>query len=136
MRRLTIRHRGTNARSISPHRSPVSQRLALALLLLLTACTADSADDGPSPNEEAAQDTAADTAADTADTTATAERADRDRDGDPEREGLQQLERYCRGLGVEHGWLVIFDQRTTATGKRLEHEVVTADGRTLFVVRA
>jgi hypothetical protein len=60
----------------------------------------------------------------------------RDRDGDPEKSGLEQLERYCRGLGVEHGWLVIFDQRSTATGKRLEHEVVTADGRTLFVVRA
>jgi phosphoribosyl-ATP pyrophosphohydrolase len=60
----------------------------------------------------------------------------RDRGGDPEPEGLQQLERYCRGLGVAHGWLVVFDQRSTATGKRLEHEVVTADGRSLFVVRA
>jgi hypothetical protein len=60
----------------------------------------------------------------------------RDRDGDPEKSGLEQLERYCRGLGVEHGWLVLFDQRSTATGKRLEHEVVTADGRSLFVVRA
>lgn len=83
MRRLTISSVDTTAETTSPHRWPVSHRLALALLLLVTACTAGSADDGPSPNEETAQDTSSETNPDTnQDTTATAERADRDRDGD------------------------------------------------------
>jgi hypothetical protein len=61
----------------------------------------------------------------------------RDDGGDPTHEGLDQLDRYCEGLGVDTGWLVIFDQRTGATGKRLEHEeVVTPGGRKLLVVRA
>ena len=29
----------------------------------------------------------------------------------PTQEGLQQLDRYLAGLGLETGWLVIFDQR-------------------------
>ncbi|MFM2153728.1 MAG: hypothetical protein RL199_2163, partial [Pseudomonadota bacterium] len=61
----------------------------------------------------------------------------RDDGGDPTREGLEQLDRYCEGLRVDTGWLVIFDQRSTATGHRLEsEEVVTAGGRTVWVVRA
>ena len=60
-----------------------------------------------------------------------------DRDFDPTREGLEQLDRYCDGLRVDTGWLVIFDQRSTATGKRLAHEeVVSAGGRKVWVVRA
>ena len=56
---------------------------------------------------------------------------------DPVAKGLKQLERYCEGLRVDIGWLVIFDQRSTATGKRLEHEgFVTSGGRNLTVIRA
>ena len=61
----------------------------------------------------------------------------RDDGGEPTREGLEQLDRYCEGLRVDTGWLVIFDQRSTATGKRLEHEEsVTAGGRHVTVIRA
>ena len=61
----------------------------------------------------------------------------RDDGRDPTREGLEQLDRYCEGLRVDTGWLVIFDQRSTATGKRLEdEEVVTAGGRRVTLIRA
>ncbi len=61
----------------------------------------------------------------------------RDDGGDPTREGLEQLDRHCEGLRVNTGWLVIFDQRSTATGKRLEHEEsVTSGGRHVMVIRA
>jgi hypothetical protein len=63
------------------------------------------------------------------------------RDGrpDPLQRGLAQLDSYLNGLGLETGWLVIFDQRsglpdisertTTATA-------VTPTGRQVTVVRA
>jgi hypothetical protein len=61
----------------------------------------------------------------------------RDLEADPMREGLDQLDRYCEGLRVETGWVVVFDQRTGASRSRLEHEeVVTAGGRKVWVVRA
>lgn len=61
----------------------------------------------------------------------------RDDGGDPTAEGIDQLDRYCAGLRLDTGWLVVFDQRSTATGKRLEHEeVVTSGGRRLTVIRA
>ncbi len=61
----------------------------------------------------------------------------RDHDGDPVQQGLEQLDRYCAGLRVDTGWLVVFDQRKTATGTRLEpEEVVTPGGRKVLVVRA
>ena len=37
---------------------------------------------------------------------------DSDHKRDPQDEGLQQLDRYLSGLGLETGWLVIFDQRS------------------------
>ena len=56
---------------------------------------------------------------------------------DPVPQGLEQLDRYCEGLRVDSGWLVVFDQRKAATGERLENEeVVTAGGRKVLVVRA
>jgi hypothetical protein len=61
----------------------------------------------------------------------------RDDRGDPVPEGLVQLDRYCAGLRVDTGWLVVFDQRSGATGTRLEcEEVVTEGGRTVTVIRA
>jgi hypothetical protein len=36
----------------------------------------------------------------------------RDGDSDPLREGLEQLESYLSGSGLETGWSVIFDQRS------------------------
>jgi hypothetical protein len=35
-----------------------------------------------------------------------------DHKSDPQDEGLQQLDRYLSGLGLETGWLVVFDQRS------------------------
>ena len=35
----------------------------------------------------------------------------RDGEPDPLVEGLQQLDGYLAGLGLDHGWLVIFDRR-------------------------
>jgi hypothetical protein len=61
----------------------------------------------------------------------------RDLGGDPVPDGVDHLDRYCEGLRVTEGWLVVFDQRKTATGTRLEcEEVVTAGGRRLSVIRA
>jgi hypothetical protein len=61
----------------------------------------------------------------------------RDHASDPVPEGLEQLDRYCAGLGVDRAWLVVFDQGTGATGTRFEdEEVVTAGGRKVLVVRA
>ncbi|MFM2153723.1 MAG: hypothetical protein RL199_2158, partial [Pseudomonadota bacterium] len=56
---------------------------------------------------------------------------------DPVPKGLEQLDRYCEGLRVDTGWLVVFDQRTGAADAVQEAtEVVTAGGRTVWVVRA
>jgi hypothetical protein len=61
----------------------------------------------------------------------------RDHRANPVPEGLVQLDRYCAGLEVETGWLVVFDQRTGATGTRLDcEEVVTEGGRRVSVIRA
>ena len=62
------------------------------------------------------------------------------RDGrpDPLPEGLEQLDAYLAGLGLDWGWLIIFDrweglpdiaERTTT------EEVVTANSRKITVVR-
>jgi hypothetical protein len=57
---------------------------------------------------------------------------------DPLAQGLEQLDRYLAGLGLDQGWLVIFDQRpdlppleerTTAT------TVTSPGGRTITVIR-
>jgi len=62
------------------------------------------------------------------------------RDGrpDPLKAGLEQIERYLSGLGLETGWLVIFDQRSglPPIGERTTTESAkTATGRLITVIR-
>jgi type II secretory pathway predicted ATPase ExeA len=63
----------------------------------------------------------------------------RTRKVDPLKDGLQQLNSYLKRLGVNFGWLVIFDQRQNARPieERLTTEVTTTkDGCSITVVRA
>ncbi|MEZ4451106.1 MAG: hypothetical protein R3B09_16625 [Nannocystaceae bacterium] len=63
----------------------------------------------------------------------------RDGERDPRSEGLVQLDRYLAGLGLEVGWLVIFDRRSglSRVAERTSAEVaVTPGGRSVTVVRA
>jgi len=61
----------------------------------------------------------------------------RDHSVDPVPSGLEQLDRYCEGLRVDRAWLVVFDQRSSATGTRLESEEVTTNGgRRVLIIRA
>lgn len=63
----------------------------------------------------------------------------RDKKGDPEADGIEQLDSYLARLGVDFGWLVIFDRRTKALPlvERLSTEVKTSgNGRCVTVVRA
>lgn len=58
---------------------------------------------------------------------------------DPVADGLQQLDRYLAGLGLDAGWLMIFDRRPKAppVAERLgTSESITAGGRRVTVVRA
>jgi hypothetical protein len=63
---------------------------------------------------------------------------DRDKDTDPLAAGLEQLDRYLAGLGLDSGWLVIFDQRSDqgpiASRTRAE-QATTASGRKVTVLR-
>jgi DNA polymerase III delta prime subunit len=63
---------------------------------------------------------------------------DRDGDTDPLAVGLEQLDRYLAGLGLDSGWLVIFDQRSgrgpMATRTRAE-QAATPSGRRVTVLR-
>jgi hypothetical protein len=62
----------------------------------------------------------------------------RDRRSDPLAAGLVQLERYLARLGLESGWLVIFDRRSTALSieERLRSDVAqTEQGRQVTVIR-
>jgi len=64
---------------------------------------------------------------------------DTDKKADPLDEGLKQLDAYLAGLGLETGWLVIFDQRSDLPdiGERLTTEPATTPaGRRVIVVRA
>lgn len=66
-------------------------------------------------------------------------RRDGDHKGDPRVVGLAQLDRYLDGLGLETGWLVIFDQRAGAepTAVRTRREEGTSPaGRRVTVVVA
>jgi hypothetical protein len=63
----------------------------------------------------------------------------RDKAPDPADEGLLQLEGYLAGLGLDRGWLVIFDRRATAAplAERTRVETkVTPGGRTVKLLRA
>jgi hypothetical protein len=62
------------------------------------------------------------------------------RDGkpDPLQEGLAQLDEYLNGLGLDTGWLVIFDQRSGLPdiSERTITEIATSPaGRTITVIR-
>lgn len=63
----------------------------------------------------------------------------RDGEGDPEEEGLEQLDRYLQGLGAATGWLVIFDQRhglPPIAERTTSAPAMTTSGREVTVIRA
>jgi AAA-like domain len=63
----------------------------------------------------------------------------RDKRGDPMESGIEQLDSYLARLGVNFGWLVIFDLRAKALPieERLTTEVTTTkNGRSITIVRA
>ncbi|PDV98629.1 ATP-binding protein [Candidatus Chloroploca asiatica] len=63
----------------------------------------------------------------------------RDGEPDPRDEGLAQLDKYLAGLGLDGGWLVIFDRRSGVPpiAQRTTVEAATSpQGRTIAVVRA
>ena len=58
---------------------------------------------------------------------------------DPLPEGLEQLDRYLIGLGLDTGWLVIFDQRSgrpEISERTATQTAVTPTGRNVTVIRA
>ena len=63
----------------------------------------------------------------------------RDGEPDPRVAGLDQLDRYLAGLGLEAGWLVIFDRRAgqpPLAERTTSAEQVSPQGRRIQVVRA
>lgn len=63
----------------------------------------------------------------------------RDGRGDPLNRGLKQLDDYLSGLGLDSGWLVIFDQRKGAppiSERTTTERAVTPSGRDVVVIRA
>ncbi|MDZ7956914.1 MAG: ATP-binding protein [Aulosira sp. DedQUE10] len=63
----------------------------------------------------------------------------RDKRKDPMESGIEQLDSYLARLGVNFGWLIIFDLRAKALPieERLTTEVTTTNnGRTITIVRA
>jgi hypothetical protein len=62
----------------------------------------------------------------------------RDGERDPLNEGLEQLDDYLSGLGLDTGWLVIFDQRSglpDISERTTTEKAVTPAGRTVTVIR-
>ncbi len=63
----------------------------------------------------------------------------RDKRGDPIESGIEQLDSYLARLGVNFGWLVIFDLRSKALPieERLNTQITTTkNGRSVTIVRA
>jgi hypothetical protein len=63
----------------------------------------------------------------------------RNKKKDPQVDGLEQLDSYLARLGLESGWLIIFERRTNALPieERLGTEVITTEkGRSITVIRA
>ncbi|NEQ68225.1 MAG: hypothetical protein F6K21_22540, partial [Symploca sp. SIO2D2] len=57
---------------------------------------------------------------------------------DPIKAGLEQLDRYLAGLGLNQGWLVIFDQRQglpPIAERTTTEQVMTPSDRTVIVIR-
>ncbi len=62
----------------------------------------------------------------------------RDGERDPLQEGLAQLDQYLSGLGLETGWLVIFDQRGASapiSERTTTESATTPSGRAVTVIR-
>jgi hypothetical protein len=62
----------------------------------------------------------------------------RDKEKDPLTEGLRQIERYLQRVGLDDGFLVIFDQRTTAVAweeRIVASNATTESGRAIAVWR-
>jgi hypothetical protein len=62
-----------------------------------------------------------------------------DGESDPVESGLAQIDAYLSGLGLDRGWLVVFDRRTAhpRVGERTRSEPRrTSGGRDVVVVRA
>jgi hypothetical protein len=63
---------------------------------------------------------------------------DSDKKTDPLHEGLEQLDAYLAGLGLETGWLIIFDQRSglpDIAERMTTAPATTPAGRSVVVVR-
>lgn len=63
----------------------------------------------------------------------------RDHEPDPLAEGLTQLDRYLAGLGLDHGWLVLFDRRggvARLSVRTSASEQTSPAGRRITVIRA
>ena len=63
----------------------------------------------------------------------------RDGEPDPLTEGLAQLDGYLAGLGLESGWLVMFDRRTSQLPIRertSSSEMESPQSRRMTVIRA
>ncbi|MEO0842873.1 MAG: ATP-binding protein, partial [Cyanobacteria bacterium J06643_5] len=62
----------------------------------------------------------------------------REKKRDPQADGIEQLESYLARLGLDEGWLLIFDRRKNALPieERLSTEVLrTEKGRDITVIR-
>jgi len=62
----------------------------------------------------------------------------RDGEGDPLKKGLEQIDHYLSGLGLDTGWLVIFDQRSglpDISERTTAETATTPAGRTVTVIR-
>ena len=58
---------------------------------------------------------------------------------DPLKKGLEQIDGYLSGLGLDYGWLVIFDRRVgqPKISERTSTESArTVSGKTIVVIRA
>ena len=60
---------------------------------------------------------------------------------DPLKEGLEQIDEYLDGVGLDTGWLVIFDRRPNENAKKIARKVAsktrrTPAGRKVAVIRA
>jgi hypothetical protein len=63
----------------------------------------------------------------------------RDKKGDPEQEGLEQLDSYLERIEANYGWLFVFDRRKNAPPflDRLSTKIVTTPkGRSVTIIRA
>ncbi len=63
----------------------------------------------------------------------------RDKKGDPQSEGLEQLDSYLARLGLDFGWLFVFDRRKNAPPieDRLSTQIIaTKNHRSITVIRA